>query len=267
LFYCFDLAAVETNLPSLITSYQAKVSTEISLDNNEILDAFFEGGSEAYFDIIRKNMRYPMNSSKNKVQGSLIFSIKVSPTTGIHLDFLTKLDINIEKAVKNVISKTEGLWNTEEEYTLYQTIFFSIGEEYNSKFEEKVSSFKKNYEGQWLEPSPLSIRGTTPKEQLGDGTDFNKMNNRSVGNKLGRKSSEVVVYDIDPYSEYKSALSKYKKAFKKGKSESAYEKISQAILFNPFDLESIETRQKLALELGETDFEKYDQLLLEALKK
>jgi hypothetical protein len=113
----------------------------------------------------------------------------------------------------------------------------------------------------------LSIRGTTPKEQLGDGTDFNKMNNRSVGNKLGRKSSEVVVYDIDPYSEYKSALSKYKKAFKKGKSESAYEKISQAILFNPFDLESIETRQKLALELGETDFEKYDQLLLEALKK
>ena len=92
------------------------------------------------------------------------------------------------------------------------------------------------------------------------------MRNRSVGNKLGRKSKNVVVYDIDPLSEYKSALSKYNKSFKKGKSENAYNQLSQVILFNPFDLQLIESRQKLALKLGKTDFTIYDRLLVEALK-
>ena len=266
MFYCFDLAAVETNLPSVVDSYQANVLSGISVPKSDLLDSVFKGGSEAYFDIIRKNMKYPMNSSKNKVQGSLIFSIKVNPISGVHLDFLTMLDNDIENAVKNAISKTVGLWNTQEEYTLYQTMFFSIGEEFNTKFEEKVSSFKKNYEAHWLEPTKVSTRGTTPKDKLGQ-TEYKKVNGRSLGNNLKRQSKYPVVYDIDPYSEYKSALSKYNKSFKKGKSENAYNQLSQVILFNPFDLQLIEARQKLALEIGKSEFDSYDQLLVEALKK
>jgi hypothetical protein len=266
LFYCINVVAVETNLPVDINSSHSKVYPRNSVPISGPLDSLFEGGSEAYFDIIRKNIRYPMNSSENKVQGSLIFSIKVNPTSGVSLEFLTKLDVDIENAVRNAIGRTADLWNKDNEYILYQTMFFSIGEEFNTKFEDKVSSFKKNYEDNWLEPTRVSTRGTAPKDKLGGKDDEAGGSGRRLGNNLKRRSSTPVVYDIDPYSEYKSALSKYNKSFKKGKSENAYEQISQVILFNPFDLKSIEARQKLALELGESDFAKYDQLLLEALK-
>jgi len=266
LFYCCNSPAAVSILPNSANSNQTNAPSRTSFSENGLLDSLFEGGSEAYFDIIKKNIRYPMNSSKNKIQGSLIFSIHLSPTSGVQLDFLTKLDTDIENAVKNAISRTEGLWNTEEEYTLYQTMFFSIGEPFSDKFKEKISSFKKNYDGLWLEPTTVSTRGTSPKQKLGNGATYKKGPGRSVGNKLKRQSSYPVVYDADPFSEYKSALSKYTKSLKKGKSESAYDQICKVICFNPFDFELIESRQKLAVELGKTEFKNYDQLLVESLK-
>ena len=218
---------------------------------------------------MRKNLKYPMAALQNQTQGTLIYAIRLHPKQGISLQFLTKVDEDMEEMIKQVIGASSANWNKPDQITtFYQTALFGIGSSYRTQFEQEAEGFKKTYTGNWLKPIAVGAYATQFTRTVTTRTTANSGATSSAGstpNTPSNSTSSRPAPVANQFSVYKKAVTRFSKHMKKKKSKKAYEALNQAILFNPFNRAFLEARRELENELGLAEYQRYDEDLLIAL--
>lgn len=234
------------NAPLSGFSYSTTVSylNENQHSNQDSL--IFKNGREAY-GVKMRDIKYPMSVAKKGVQGTMIFKLTIKPDGVIHGLLLTDLGDDINQSVANLIYELKDQFLAkEEEYSIYQTIFFSIHHDYFVQFKEEVTEFKKSFSFPWLEPVMVTVKmGMSISPMMG----VNSSNGNSFRPSGSQNPSEGYQLKV-----YRKGLKQYNKFSDKGKVKKAYKVLPELIRFNPFDIKLIQARRRIEKELGVNTF-------------
>tara|TARA_R100000005_G_scaffold96604_1_gene85046 strand:- start:2624 stop:3436 length:813 start_codon:yes stop_codon:yes gene_type:complete len=236
-----------------------------SLKNSDSDSLIFRYGKEAYLKKIRA-MNYPREAIMSEKQGTMIFKITITPEGNMKAMLLTDLGKEINEAVTVLIgSLGDQFLVRPEEYSIYQTIFFSLHNNFQDSFVSEVESFKTEYNGSWMESAKIFVMMMSRSSSVPMGTTSGVRKTISaseaptafnVSNKRGAD------YQLKNYN---SKLKQYEKYVAKGKTKQAYNAVSELILYNPFDIKLIQARRRMEKELGVDTYRSFDVPLAVAL--
>lgn len=215
-------------------------------------DTLYAGGTKAYGEFMRKNLRYPMESKRNGNEGLLIYEISVSREGKVSIRFMTKIDEHVEKMVIPLIEATSDQWLKKNNgYKIYQPISFNLGYHYYQDFTDKAANFKRPLGSPYL--GEVSVTGVSSRYQTSQEpySFAMKPKDDEDGVKLKR---------------YKKQAKNLEKYLSKNKPDRAYKAINEMIRYNPFDKSLIQQRRRLEKQLGKDEYRVYDILWLQAME-
>ncbi len=225
-------------LSDFVDAKSTEDSEEPKTTFNSPLNTLYADGYIGYENFVNNNFGYPISSAKNKIEGTLMVAIHVSATSEVRLEFLTKLDTDMEKMTSYLMNSIKEKWKKEEkDYTLYQPFFFNLKELYPDQLEGNITSFKTSFDFPVLEPIFIIDNQISTKS---------RQNQHLIG--------------------YNKAEEKMDSNLTKGKFAKALENLNVLIRYNPFDQSLLEQRVDLEKTIGVTEYSSYDQLMLKALK-
>lgn len=126
---------------------------------NQISPERYEGGEDAFYRFILRNVKYPKEARLNYVSGTAIIAIVISPEGKIKLlDMLNPLENGIEEEIIRLMSTQEAFWkpnvNARDEVYILPLIFKLAG------FENKRNRLHPNPPTFLLEPCVVLATGT-----------------------------------------------------------------------------------------------------------
>ncbi|KYG79410.1 hypothetical protein AWW67_13650 [Roseivirga seohaensis] len=255
-------AFINTNANADIITSDFYSSSAKSYSSDSLI---FRYGKEAYLKKIW-SLQYPREAIMSEKQGTMIFKITITPEGNMKAMLLTDLGKEINEAVTVLIGSLDDQFLVQpEEYSIYQTIFFSLHNNFQDAFEGVVDGFKTEYNGSWMEPAKsfVMMMSRTSSVPMGTTSGVRKAISASeaptafnVSNKRGTD------YQLKNYN---SKLKQYEKYVAKGKTKQAYNAVSELILYNPFDIKLIQARRRMEKELGVDTYRAFDIPLAVAL--
>ncbi|MGW8121472.1 hypothetical protein ACV07N_02345 [Roseivirga echinicomitans] len=228
----------------------------------------FRYGNEAYLKKVRV-MKYPREAVMSEQQGTMIFKITVNPEGTMKATLLTDLGKEINMEVALLIENISDQFLVQpEEYSIYQTIFFSLHNDFQEAFEGAVDGFKTEYDGLWMEPFKvhlmmMSRTVSTSGAPIGSISSARKTISTSEASRAFNVSNKRATdYQLKNYN---SKLKQYEKHLAKGKTKKAYNAVSDLIRYNPFDIKLIQARRRMEKELEVDTYRAFDIPLVVAL--
>ncbi|WP_323758498.1 hypothetical protein [Roseivirga sp.] len=253
-------ASINANADTITPNFH---SSSVTSPNSDSL--IFRYGKEAYLKKVRV-MPYPREAVMSEKQGTMIFKITITPVGSMKATLLTDLGKEINEAVTVLIGSLGDQFLVQpEEYSIYQTIFFSLHNNFQDAFEGVVDGFKTEYNGSWMEPvkSFVMMMSRTSSVPVGSTSSTRRTISASeastafnVSNKRGSD------YQLKNYN---TKLNQYEKYVAKEKTKQAYKAVSELILYNPFDIKLIQARRRMEKELGVDTYRAFDIPLAVAL--
>lgn len=222
-------------------------------------ESVYEGGEAAFSKFLRKNLKYPIGSTRLETQGTLIYAIDLHPEKGVKVRFLTLLDKDIEGMVAKSIEKSSRYWKAvSSEVTFYQAIYFNLGKPFSGKFKESVKSFKQDFAEPWLKPVSVTAYASNVRQVVS--STSSRSTAGSTGSSSGTSSKPAPV--LDQLKAYNSALKRFAKLSEKKKYKKAYQELNLAIGYNPFEVSLLEERMRIEKELGQNQYQAYDERMM-----
>lgn len=215
-------------------------------------DSLYLGGTQAYGEFMRKNLRYPMESKRNGYEGLLIYEINISKEGKVSIRFMTKIDEYVEKMIIPLIQATSDQWlKKSTDYKIYQPVTFNLGYPYATDFIDKLPTFTRAINYPFL--GEITVTGISQRSQLSGG---------SAGGTISVYDSK----DGVKLKRYKKQAKNLEKYLTKNKTSKAYKAINEMIRYNPFDKGLIQQRRRLEKQLGKDEYRVYDILWLQAME-
>ena len=227
-------------LSDFVDSLDLRVSSpNVRTNFSQQLDTLYSEGQNAYEYFMQGNMAYPPSAITKGNQGLVMVAIKYTKASGVEFELLTKIDDDIEKVLQVLYDYNRDKWDKkEQDYILFQPIFFSLNQMYPSQLVNKIPGFKNEFKFPILEPIFSNAYQFPPKQ----GVDLH-------------------------LKEYSKAKAKMETNVKKGKTKKAVEFLNVLIRYNPFDESLIKMRIEFEKELGTSIYSTYDQQWLTYLPR
>ncbi|WP_157716092.1 energy transducer TonB [Roseivirga echinicomitans] len=240
----------------------------------------FKYGKQAYLKKIW-SLQYPREATMAEKQGTMIFKITITPEGSMKATLLTDLGTEINEAVTALIGSLGDQFLVQpEEYSIYQTIFFSLHHSYQDAFKSSVEGFKTDYDGMWLEPSRAevmmrvrSVSGTVSGVSVRTSGQVSSAQAQAMISAAEASANRTTYNEpkmpLEGYQlkSYNLKMKQYEKYVAKGKTKKAYGAVSELILFNPFDIKLIQARRRMEKELGVDTYRSFDIPLTVALSE
>ena len=257
-------AFINTNANADIITSDFYSSSAKSYSSDSLI---FRYGKEAYLEKIRV-MNYPREAIMSEKQGTMIFKITITPEGNMKAMLLTDLGKEINEAVTVLIGSLGDQFLVQpEEYSIYQTIFFSLHHDYQEAFESSVEGYKTSYEGLWMQPTKIGVfmKIRTAVFAGSKARPIGTLNKTTTTRSVGNTNLPKIEKEGYQLKNYNSKLKQYEKYVAKGKTKQAYNAVSELILYNPFDIKLIQARRRMEKELGVDTYRAFDVPLAVAL--
>jgi hypothetical protein len=260
---------------NLINSFYKMINgTETTSTEPTGLDTLYNGGITAYSNSLRENLYYPELSIKDKIQGTVIYSITVDTSAIISAKLLTLLDKEIESIIISAINVTSKDWIAQKKpYTIYQAVTFCDSFEFAEVRAESVEHDIEKVAYPAL-PHVTIYSGkksiTTERKSLGYqrssvGYQSSASATQQQTAPRPRTNSYAARQKVGYTPNMKRLIKNLEKAQTKNKPEQEFEILSELIRYDPMNLSYIQRRYELGAQLQETSFKAYDLAWFKAL--